>query len=1165
MNAAPLLSALNPASAPIDGKSTRDRLAFVAQLSRLVRFYTLDNRVEGDWQRFLLKDPAILLATIAATDYHGLHAQYKALVQAHGAQPSDKEQSMTAPLLGLLRHMCATLDHWLHWMELQDEDFFLRRFLERAVREQLAPRLPHLRALHQTRVHEFRAHETQADAAELSWYASLSPIWHQTAPPPPWRQAESQGTASAMADELQQRYLDTLRVMVQTVEAAIGHYDQIAAEPTRHPDTALMRVFVQLMRHQQDKINQIGHRHLDFYYRELLQVEPRPAVPDQVVVMLSPVAGQDCVILPPGTAFAAGKDAQGKVLTYANPQSAAINSASIAAAFRLKSESGEAATPGFRPGLHADALADLEQPQLDPAGHMLDQAVFGAPLARPLGLGFALASPMLLLESGSRSLCITIEMSPETPLPPLPEDWASGWRCWLTSAKGWFEAGMYLLPPQWEPGDGDKPSHLTLELMLPSDAPPVVAADKPQDGRDCPWPQIKFALPPSATACPWPRVLALGIEARVRDLTGLQLWSDLAPLSGNAMMPLGPVPPLGGQFHIGSREMFAKPLTRLTLSLNWSNLPASIADWYKDYTLWQAETGSSLPAYSDTIHGGDWQHRQPDGWQPVSVGVPIGCQPKALFQSDGKSSFTFRFEAKAAPPAPALAQAPLPPPAEASAGYLRFTLDSPPQAFGHQQYAQLLVWSCQQQAAALIQPSTPPTTPLSTPNPPLTPLLSAVTADYSAACRLIPGADAGAPNPACPVQWLHYGPWENWLVWESGQRVDQRHPLAPGLPHTGLGLIPRLPAEGSLLLALSSLPAPCGLRLYAEVTEDGGGRGFEAWLYGDKGWQAVDVWQDETLGLSGAGIFELSLPETPAPLPLRPDLDNHAWLALTPKDGWRELKLSLLASQAVRLERQDLPADSPEVPPLAAGSIKKAPLPQLAKLRQPLASAGGRGAEGVQGYDGPGNYYQRVSRRLLHKGRILTERDIMLLAQEARPDLYRTAFLPVPADHRGEVWLGVVPQKPDSAAPGAFRPRLSPGELEALAEELQALGGDGLRLSVHNMAMCELTLSAQLILSDEAQAAWPLLRNDWNLALRLFLSPWIASDLPHYDPGHGLTRAALLRRLAAFPGVLSVGELTVRRSRTDGPPILCPEDHLLPPAGAIWVSAAEHDLILVED
>lgn len=1163
-------TALDPAFAPVDSQHARDRLAFAARFARLVRFHPLEyaadhglsRREWSDWQPFLLKDPAVLLAYIAATDYRGLHAEFDTLRHASGI---DKEASLAlAPaLLRLLRDLFSTLGHWSNWLDRQDPGFPLRAFLSRRVEEQLAGALARMRELHAA-----LARQGLTDTPDLIWYRSFDANWQVRIADPVGRSDED---APALLDRavemLRQCYLDTLDVMVQTIDAAAHQYEVVARQATPHPDTALLRVFVDLMHHQQEALNRIGRRHLDFYYRRVLEIEPRKAIADRVVVFTGVAAGQSSVDIPAGTRFAAGKSQDGAPLWYANAESAAVNTARIAAAYCLKAQVGSP-MHGFQTGIHVTQLADVEQLQHDAAGHVLDQAVFGAPVVSPQGLAFGLASPMMLLEGGHRHLTIVCEL--DTMQVPLPDDWTRGWRCWMTSASGWFDASVYALPPHLEVAGDGQPALLTLEWILPPDTPAIVPLSGPHRDPLTSWPQLRCCLPPGISTFPWPRMMAVRFDVSVRGLRSMSLYNDLVPLTAIPAAPFGPVPQVGHRCWIGSREVFAKPLEKLILRLVWANLPASFSDWYREYNAWQAAERPDWPAFDDNIHSVDWQSLEKGSWRPIAPSVPIGCSTRALFQRGGLSLFAFSFDADHIP-CPDLVREPLAVPAQARDGYLTMTLAGPAQAFGHAQYPQVLMWAGQRMA----MPSSPaapgaqagaqvgPSVAVGVPNPPVSPQVHEITLEYLSSARIEITIGTGDPATTCPMQWFHEGPWGRWMAWDNTQAGQVSAPLAPGLSATGLTLLPAVATESCLLLAIDAAPLPATLRMYAAITDDGAGRGFDAWQYGAKGWRALEIWRDDSAGFSSSGLIELSLHPDRVPLPSLPDSDMLC-VAITPVDGWRDLRVSLLGTQAVVLERQDLAPTSPVRPTLAPGVITKSPLPALGAIRQPLHSWGGRAAEHQTGFDDEDSFYRRVSRRLLHKGRALTSRDLVLLAHEIQPDLHRVEVMPLVAGERGCVRLGVVPRIRGADVPGAWRPSVSPAAREHLASSLQALGSAQSLVQVDNLRQRAIKITASLLLTREAQAAWPALRQAWNQALRLYLSPWIQTTMPQYDAQHGLGRADLLRSLAGFPGVLTVIGLHVAIGEDGSEPVPSDEDVLIAPPGVIWVSASQHTLTLAE-
>ena len=59
-------------------------------------------------------------------------------------------------------------------------------------------------------------------------------------------------------------------------------------------------------------MNDFTKRHLDFYYKDILQLYPQKAQPDFVHLLIEPVANKNAFLLPKNTIFSAGKNSFGK-------------------------------------------------------------------------------------------------------------------------------------------------------------------------------------------------------------------------------------------------------------------------------------------------------------------------------------------------------------------------------------------------------------------------------------------------------------------------------------------------------------------------------------------------------------------------------------------------------------------------------------------------------------------------------------------------------------------------------------------------------------------------------------------------------------------------------------------------------------------------------------
>ncbi|WP_333873263.1 baseplate J/gp47 family protein [Methylobacter sp.] len=96
------------------------------------------------------------------------------------------------------------------------------------------------------------------------------------------------------------------------------------------PHFVLYLTFLQLLQKTHGQLNQLTGRHLDFYYRQVLNFKKKPPQPDRVNVLIEPSNRVNSALLPAGTLLAAGKDSKGKELVYRTDSDLVVNHIRIA-------------------------------------------------------------------------------------------------------------------------------------------------------------------------------------------------------------------------------------------------------------------------------------------------------------------------------------------------------------------------------------------------------------------------------------------------------------------------------------------------------------------------------------------------------------------------------------------------------------------------------------------------------------------------------------------------------------------------------------------------------------------------------------------------------------------------------------------------------------------
>src|SRR4051812_24594918 len=77
------------------------------------------------------------------------------------------------------------------------------------------------------------------------------------------------------------------------------------------PHIALFFAFLELLKIEQDNLNKLTQRHLDFYYKVILQLKSLAEGPDKIAAVFQLDKNNEKVLVPKGTSLLAGKDNTG--------------------------------------------------------------------------------------------------------------------------------------------------------------------------------------------------------------------------------------------------------------------------------------------------------------------------------------------------------------------------------------------------------------------------------------------------------------------------------------------------------------------------------------------------------------------------------------------------------------------------------------------------------------------------------------------------------------------------------------------------------------------------------------------------------------------------------------------------------------------------------------
>lgn len=751
------------------------------------------------------------------------------------------------------------------------------------------------------------------------------------------------------------------------------------------PHLALLMAFLDLYAIAQQDINQLVSKHLNYYYKKILQLSPKAAQPDQVHVTFELNKSAAPYSLKQGTLLDAGKDTSGQPLRYSIDNDIVINHAVVQSLKSLYFDQQGKRAIAF---VANDATLVKSSPGSGWRPFGTSQLAI-APEVRNMveaNLGFAIASPALLLAEGKRSITITIHLkeAPGFTTNDLPPYLPSCFDISLTGDKGWTSP-LFIQTYTKEINN----IILTLTAKLTETDASVVSytAKLHGDGYATAWPVLRCVLKPYSFQLETLDkfvVSGVDIDVSAEGIKNLILQNDesLQPIN-KPILPFTSFPRIGNNFYIGSTEAFSKSLQSVSIKLNWKDPPANFQAYYTGYD--NAQVNYSKFQYSTYIlAAGNWKI------------ITAGAQP--LFDGDVTSNPKIITEDGSLIQQASYSRNPnLSPMKEYSPGiqqgFISIRLSGPKQvdfvprslpsyapfeAFGHKAYPLIYALKAVQRSAH------PDDDTILLPNQPYTPTLQSVTLDYSAKEKFTPS------KPNDTDQFFMIDAFGNV---ECNVNIPAR--LVPELPVSAASLSGS--QVGVLYLGIDKSQPPQILSLLFQM-ESGSMPGIAllqkdhvVWSYlKNNAWQQIakpDMQRDTTESFQKPGIIQISLAsEAGLTATLMPS--GLRWLRVTAHqnaDG--ASNVSAIVAQAASATR--VVNNGAVISTLQPGTIKQLVKNESAikNVSQNYPSFNGLPAES------DADFYMRTSERLRHRNRTIAGWDYERIVLQEFPGLFKAKCL----------------------------------------------------------------------------------------------------------------------------------------------------------------------------
>ena len=623
------LKALDPAYVSIDGRSIEDLLVFAAGYADQIRFYDMPDSELPDlnkasWSEFFKRDMAVIAASIATVDLEQIKNDYNDISNQILANPTVE---LYTALFTQIAAIATKIDQWY---SIAIPENPLHTDINLAINSSLSAELKKAVAYEEGFIVVDSKTVLNIDYTKIlnqdEWGLNdkIDPefdIYDGITP------QDRILNAVSYVDDVFHAFFS---VISNIVDQSTSYIDfALTQYPAHQPYMALFITFLKLFNLAQQQMNGLTGKMLDFYYRNVLRLEEKPSVPDKAFVVFELAKTAAEYDLPQGTSLSAGKDASGKDQVYKTENDFVINQASVKELkniFILKTPADAVEEHKDISVIYANPVANSKDGYGDKftvpnsKWPTFDNGVLNTPIVKNIcefiskkeielstkntaAIGFAIASPQLVLQGGNRLLRIGIEaLSKVASL--------SNIKIALTGEKGWLTIDTPIDNKEWLDkitAEGSFDTSLvnttgyifvdgSIYVYLPVAEQGIVAFNaKLHTGHtfntNYPVAQILIGPDIGLTAAMYKRLtvsqLSIAVQVGsinllnskatptsntiVQHFDGLKklvIQNDIATMTpGKAFDPFTTAPSIGTSFYIGSDEVFNKPLGQLALNI----------------------------------------------------------------------------------------------------------------------------------------------------------------------------------------------------------------------------------------------------------------------------------------------------------------------------------------------------------------------------------------------------------------------------------------------------------------------------------------------------------------------------------------------------------------------------------------------------------------------
>ena len=956
----------------IDERTFWDLMGYVASYLDHINYYNLDNKKEGNWKTFVEDDPLIFMCIIInepVSDLDKLIRNYRNTQ----VQPSENLNTVK-----ILLKWYNKINFW--YQQLYDLG---EKRLAYKIKNILSDVLMYLKRDLDTYEIQFSAVKdaiTKDKATEKAEDPDEIRAGFLPPPSPPF--------STGKPIDLSKAIHTFHRIIVHIQQFTKVYLEKNFFGRNQHlPNNALYIAFALLFKKVQADINTLSGRHLDFYYRDILQQTLNQGTSTQTIVSFDLLPNIPYALIEKGTRLSAGKLFGSKTdILFETKTPLVANQIKLVELQTLAFNSNPYIKVGTKlPLISSVAKKDLIINGVD-SGDRSDWYLFGSNYkylknARvnagdAASLGFIIGSSALILSEGYRQIDIVFTLEQTSAqktlwklLKEVKENrkvamdvafasvFNDAFHIAYSSEKGWIPFENYAVLYD------EALNTLTLQVLLDSSAPALVYSEKAAGALQ--WPSIKVSLNDYAPVFVYSFLKGviidtIRIEVSVERMKDVSLYNQIGKMPlGKVFELFGPLPEVGAYVMIGKSELFQKQINAMTVGFDWDSLPADYGGFTTYYEGYPGDiTNDSFKVQFSVLSNGYWLPLKPDSslkaslFQTHKALTPEGYESEQLNDTSILNLDSF---SKLVNERDFRLKEPLLYTVNSQSGFFKLTLTAPDDGFGSNLY--------QKEFTEIATFNAKNKTQIPYPNKPFVPKVSGISLNYKASDTLIFNEELSKNTIS----------GENTGTFSHITPFGPEPVIADQIVHENT-LLPDFEAEGYLFLGLSGVTASTTISVYFELSSATIFNDLRKdkliweyyrlneWVHFEDG----DIIFDDTNGFIKSGVIELTLPYTRNMFDEQDD-DTY-WIRISAfknasyypviKGIYMNAVSTVCISNDPMITGQDIPA----------GSINKVEgkHPDIKSVTQPAISYGGRKAETEP------QFYNRVSERLRHKDRAVS-------------------------------------------------------------------------------------------------------------------------------------------------------------------------------------------------